>query len=143
MLFFFFFQAEDGIRDLTVTGVQTCALPICVSGALGVVTESAGAKMGLFVTAATVIAAGAVPGDATLPRPKSSRSFPAAITGTTPAAAVLRAISIVASGAGSDSGPPPAQLITFMPAATADSNAATISGVFTTFPIGVGTVKTR
>src|SRR2546430_16789339 len=29
--FFFFFQAEDGIRDLTVTGVQTCALPICAS----------------------------------------------------------------------------------------------------------------
>src|SRR2546430_13059415 len=28
--FFFFFQAEDGIRDLTVTGVQTCALPICL-----------------------------------------------------------------------------------------------------------------
>src|SRR2546430_5761372 len=28
ILFFFFFQAEDGIRDLTVTGVQTCALPI-------------------------------------------------------------------------------------------------------------------
>src|SRR6266568_6717792 len=27
-LFFFFFQAEDGIRDGTVTGVQTCALPI-------------------------------------------------------------------------------------------------------------------
>src|SRR2546427_4624999 len=27
-LFFFFFQAEAGIRDLTVTGVQTCALPI-------------------------------------------------------------------------------------------------------------------
>src|SRR2546427_12309593 len=27
-MFFFFFQAEDGIRDLTVTGVQTCALPI-------------------------------------------------------------------------------------------------------------------
>src|SRR5256712_9106730 len=25
----FFFQAEDGIRDLIVTGVQTCALPIC------------------------------------------------------------------------------------------------------------------
>src|SRR3989449_7675186 len=29
---FFFFQAEDGIRDVAVTGVQTCALPI--SGAL-------------------------------------------------------------------------------------------------------------
>src|SRR3990170_6316801 len=28
--FFFFFQAEDGIRDDLVTGVQTCALPICV-----------------------------------------------------------------------------------------------------------------
>src|SRR5690349_24223227 len=27
---FFFFQAEDGIRDLYVTGVQTCALPICL-----------------------------------------------------------------------------------------------------------------
>src|SRR2546430_12661404 len=27
-LYFVFFQAEDGIRDLTVTGVQTCALPI-------------------------------------------------------------------------------------------------------------------
>src|SRR5437867_11325120 len=29
ILSFFFFQAEDGIRDRTVTGVQTCALPIC------------------------------------------------------------------------------------------------------------------
>src|SRR3712207_6993407 len=28
MIFFFFFQAEDGIRDIGVTGVQTCALPI-------------------------------------------------------------------------------------------------------------------
>src|SRR2546429_2551761 len=28
---FFFFQAEDGIRDVAVTGVQTCALPISVS----------------------------------------------------------------------------------------------------------------
>src|SRR5207249_6886916 len=28
-LFCFFFQAEDGIRDRNVTGVQTCALPIC------------------------------------------------------------------------------------------------------------------
>src|SRR5688572_8925635 len=32
LYFFFFFQAEDGIRDLTVTGVQTCALPICNGG---------------------------------------------------------------------------------------------------------------
>ena len=28
---FFFFQAEDGIRDRDVTGVQTCALPIYIS----------------------------------------------------------------------------------------------------------------
>src|SRR5690606_39489917 len=28
VLYFFFFQAEDGIRDFHVTGVQTCALPI-------------------------------------------------------------------------------------------------------------------
>src|SRR3712207_7255129 len=30
-MYFFFFQAEDGIRDIGVTGVQTCALPICYS----------------------------------------------------------------------------------------------------------------
>src|SRR6267378_3752570 len=32
---FFFFQAADGIRDLYVTGVQTCALPISPAGVLG------------------------------------------------------------------------------------------------------------
>src|SRR5258707_15196396 len=32
---FFFFQAEDGIRDIGVTGVQTCALPISVLHAIG------------------------------------------------------------------------------------------------------------
>src|SRR2546422_1394213 len=31
LIFFFFFQAEDGIRDVAVTGVQTCALPIFIS----------------------------------------------------------------------------------------------------------------
>src|SRR5256885_8861774 len=31
----FFFQAEDGIRDYKVTGVQTCALPICGARGLG------------------------------------------------------------------------------------------------------------
>src|SRR5262249_58402675 len=30
-VFFFFFQAEDGIRDWSVTGVQTCALPISLA----------------------------------------------------------------------------------------------------------------
>src|SRR2546425_7730892 len=36
MIVFFFFQAEDGIRDKLVTGVQTCALPISGSRALRV-----------------------------------------------------------------------------------------------------------
>src|SRR5205807_4008980 len=41
---FFFFQAEAGIRDYKVTGVQTCALPIChltsrIPGAAGVVKQ--------------------------------------------------------------------------------------------------------
>src|SRR2546430_3852629 len=43
-----FFQAEDGIRDLTVTGVQTCALPISSRpyrrGAAGVRADRAGAR---------------------------------------------------------------------------------------------------
>src|SRR5256885_5352214 len=34
-MFFFFFQAEDGIRDYKVTGVQTCALPIWVESRSG------------------------------------------------------------------------------------------------------------
>ena len=34
-MFFFFFQAEDGIRDVAVTGVQTCALPICIEHVKG------------------------------------------------------------------------------------------------------------
>src|SRR2546426_5150791 len=51
MMFFFFFQAEDGIRDYKVTGVQTCALPIlrdrdpAVLGAVGV-TEVDGTPNG-------------------------------------------------------------------------------------------------
>src|SRR5215471_11340067 len=38
LYFFFFFQAEDGIRDLYVTGVQTCALPISGSCPASTVT---------------------------------------------------------------------------------------------------------
>src|SRR2546425_71850 len=36
LVLFFFFQAEDGIRDKLVTGVQTCALPISHAFVLGV-----------------------------------------------------------------------------------------------------------
>src|SRR5712691_6974401 len=46
MCFFFFFQAEDGIRDLTVTGVQTCALPICAWVLRDVVRERSAAVCG-------------------------------------------------------------------------------------------------
>src|SRR3712207_9490481 len=46
-MYFFFFQAEDGIRDIGVTGVQTCALPILqgVQVALG---PAAGLAFALF-----------------------------------------------------------------------------------------------
>src|SRR5690606_41622165 len=40
VLFFFFFQAEDGIRDFHVTGVQTCALPISAELAVKVFNKA-------------------------------------------------------------------------------------------------------
>src|SRR5688572_33428635 len=40
--YYFFFQAEDGIRDLTVTGVQTCALPISHRSRRGLALAPAG-----------------------------------------------------------------------------------------------------
>src|SRR5688572_7464113 len=65
-VFFFFFQAEDGIRDLTVTGVQTCALPIsttltarCIAvlvGLLLVLVFFGRATAGLVATLATLLA---------------------------------------------------------------------------------------
>src|SRR2546422_1641578 len=41
--FFFFFQAEDGIRDVAVTGVQTCALPISYADPTSQQVQSGGA----------------------------------------------------------------------------------------------------
>src|SRR5207248_5021087 len=62
VLFFFFFQAEDGIRDRTVTGVQTCALPIltgnvvflafAVAGAPGVSVARSLTSLGAFLIGA-------------------------------------------------------------------------------------------
>src|SRR2546430_8718374 len=58
---FFFFQAEDGIRDLTVTGVQTCALPILMFDSL--LADSLGQRLfymmllGAFAALALVLAA--------------------------------------------------------------------------------------
>src|SRR2546422_11663636 len=51
-MLFFFFQAEDGIRDVAVTGVQTCALPILSNGST------------------------AMPGRVSWPRPWAPRSRP-------------------------------------------------------------------
>src|SRR6266446_1328286 len=57
----FFFQAEDGIRDYKVTGVQTCALPICFVGARSevaegvIVREGSVLSMGVFIGASTRI----------------------------------------------------------------------------------------
>src|SRR5690348_16978648 len=44
-VFFFFFQAEDGIRDGRVTGVQTCALPICAVTGRPIKLASVGEKL--------------------------------------------------------------------------------------------------
>src|SRR6266542_7169977 len=44
--FFFFVQAEDGIRDATVTGVQTCALPILAAATAGRRGKGAGGPRG-------------------------------------------------------------------------------------------------
>src|SRR5256885_13275721 len=41
LVYIFFFQAEDGIRDYKVTGVQTCALPILIYEAKGLSPEAA------------------------------------------------------------------------------------------------------
>src|SRR5256885_3604564 len=67
----FFFQAEDGIRDYKVTGVQTCALPIFREPLLNAVTaccRSLAAPMSVFGSSASVYACGAAPAlDATYP----------------------------------------------------------------------------
>src|SRR5438046_7376082 len=49
--FFFFFQAEDGIRDWSVTGVQTCALPIYgTTVGTNALSQRKGARVGLITT---------------------------------------------------------------------------------------------
>src|SRR5256885_12937478 len=48
----FFFQAEDGIRDYKVTGVQTCALPIFSAMVITAMTDWCAAKAGCFLNVA-------------------------------------------------------------------------------------------
>src|SRR2546430_12217625 len=64
-VWFFFFQAEDGIRDLTVTGVQTCALPILMSCSVRFGARSVSVRNGVA------------------PREKVMRSFSIMCTNTT------------------------------------------------------------
>src|SRR2546428_8326140 len=72
---FFFFQAEDGIRDLIVTGVQTCALPISQrrSHRIHPVTTSLS-----FTIAATVIGSAANAHQLTSPLIASTIATPSA-----------------------------------------------------------------
>src|SRR3712207_7326655 len=71
-VFFFFFQAEDGIRDIGVTGVQTCALPICPDGgarmaaARGLATRAADAHIPAMSALAAAAPAPPIPAPATL-----------------------------------------------------------------------------
>src|SRR6266508_5369520 len=73
IFFFFFFQAEDGIRDGHVTGVQTCALPIWASGT---------SLTGLFGVGPVI--AGLVIGDVADVTRFPGRSHFAAYNGTAP-----------------------------------------------------------
>ena len=64
VVLFFFFQAEDGIRDWSVIGVQTCALPICSPGSRAKADARRNAQVGKFSSGSTII-----PGaDALLPQ---------------------------------------------------------------------------
>ena len=98
-----------------------------------------------FAVAPTLIASGAVEGEPLVPSPKKSRSFPAEMTGTTPARTTFVIVAIIASVRGSAWGPPPEKLMTSIPSVTAASKAATISGVVPEQqpPSGSGTLKTR
>src|SRR5215217_2071857 len=57
---FFFFQAEDGIRDIGVTGVQTCALPILIPRMAGYALASELLLFGEPFDAATALRAGII-----------------------------------------------------------------------------------
>ena len=104
---------------------------------------TSGVPLREVVTAEAVIAAGAFPGDATVPRPNSSKSFPAAIAETTPAAAAASTARTTMSRLGSISGSPKDMFSTSMPSRTAASIPATISGEFPSVPNwGVGTLST-
>src|SRR6266850_5324404 len=67
--FFFFFQAEDGIRDYKVTGVQTCALPISVRPVTVAVAPGAPAVVPRTRVAVAMPVVGAVTEEAVIEPP--------------------------------------------------------------------------
>src|SRR2546427_3336310 len=95
---FFFFQAEDGIRDLTVTGVQTCALPICgsVYVATGLTTQGQGHQTTFAQIAADAL--GCDPANVTVVTGDTSRFNWGA--GTFASRALVTAGNAVATAAG-------------------------------------------
>src|SRR5258708_39608236 len=88
--FFFFFQAEDGIRDDLVTGVQTCALPIYrLRGRLPVARARPGRRPAPAARGRADRAPGrdehrADPEPAVVPRPACRRGGPPAARGPSP-----------------------------------------------------------
>src|SRR3712207_9144598 len=83
----FFFQAEDGIRDIGVTGVQTCALPISRGAAISSTTSRRWARTTrLTVQRAATGSAGSTPGGAaSCDRGDGTRWEPAVRGGRPPA----------------------------------------------------------
>src|SRR6266496_1361825 len=88
MFLYFFFQAEDGIRDLYVTGVQTCALPI---------SAACSSAPRMVVTSIVLVGAGAGSSDELQPAtPPAAR--------TSALAAVRRALPVTNIGLSSQTG---------------------------------------
>src|SRR5256886_10157371 len=83
---FFFFQAEDGIRDLTVTGVQTCALPISnTAAAMALVTWACLDLVRTGKITAVGAATGLVVGLVGITPPAGYITAPASLAGGAPA----------------------------------------------------------
>src|SRR5256885_6035355 len=83
-LVFFFFQAEDGIRDYKVTGVQTCALPIWQRTWKRITVISAGPAMNIlvaFIIFVIVYSTGAPSNHASTKVAMVERNTPAAAAG--------------------------------------------------------------
>lgn len=134
---------SSGIDERIPTpGALTSGFSCCETG-VGPLDENEAISL-RFVTAAAVIALGALPGEPTEPRPNVSKSFPAAITGTTPASAAPAIAATTMSRLCSISGSPSERLITSIPSRTAASIPATISAEFPSRPTPetVGIVRT-